>query len=116
VGVVIDAVGLAGDVAGADLVLTGEGSFDGQSLRGKVVAGVAATARGTGTPCLVLAGQVGVEPAAAAAAGVRAAYSLAEQAGSVAAALAEPARQLTELAARVALDWHGGRVPEWHQG
>ena len=47
---------LAGDVAAAELVITGEGRFDDQSLRGKVVSALAAEARGT--PVLVLAGQI----------------------------------------------------------
>ncbi len=41
----------------------------------------------------------------AAAAGVEAAYSVAEQAGSVEAAMARPADRLAELAARVAGEW-----------
>ena len=53
-----DAVDLAGALAGADLVITGEGSFDSQSLRGKVAGGVAKAATAHGVPCLVLAGQV----------------------------------------------------------
>jgi glycerate kinase len=99
------AVDLAGTLAGADLVITGEGSFDSQSLRGKVAGGVAAAATGQGVPCLVLAGQVSLGRQEAAAAGVEAAYSVAEQAGSVEAALARPAARLSELAARVAREW-----------
>ena len=53
---VADAVGLARAVAGADLVLTGEGSVDEQTLEGKTPAGVAAVAAGTGVPCVVCAG------------------------------------------------------------
>jgi glycerate kinase len=102
---VSDAVGLPAAVAGADLVVTGEGSFDFQSLRGKVVGGVAGQAAGQGKPCLVLAGQVSVGRREAAAAGVEAAYSVAEQAGSVAAALARPADRLADLAARAAAQW-----------
>ena len=59
------AVGLAERLAGADLAVTGEGRFDEQSLRGKVCGGVAAAAQTAGVPCLVLAGQVGLDPAAA---------------------------------------------------
>lgn len=99
------AVGLPAAVAGADLVLTGEGSFDFQSLRGKVTGGVAGVAAAAGVPCLVLAGQVAVGRREAAAAGVEAAYSVADQAGSVEAAMAEPADRLAELAARVAGQW-----------
>lgn len=99
------AVGLAAALAEADLVVTGEGRFDWQSLRGKVPAGVAAAAGEHAVPCLVLAGQVEVGVREQAAAGVEAAYSLAEHVGSVPAALAEPAAGLRALAARVAREW-----------
>ncbi|AUS77935.1 glycerate kinase [Actinoalloteichus sp. AHMU CJ021] len=92
----------------ADLVLTGEGSFDWQSLRGKLVTVVARAAADRGVPCLVLAGQVAVGRREAAAVGVERAFSVAEHAGSVDAALAEPAPTLTALAADVARQW-GGR-------
>ncbi len=45
-------------VADADWVLTGEGAFDEQSLRGKVVSGVTRVAREAGARVGVLAGQV----------------------------------------------------------
>jgi glycerate 2-kinase len=99
------AVDLPGALAEADLVLTGEGSFDFQSVRGKVAGGVAKAATEHGVPCLVLAGQVSLGRQQAAAAGVEAAYSVAEQAGSVEAALERPADRLAELAARVAGEW-----------
>jgi glycerate kinase len=89
----------------ADLVITGEGSFDAQSLRGKVVAGVAGAARDRGLPCLVLAGRVSAGRREAAAAGVTAAHSLVEQLGSEAEAMARPAEGLRELAARLAQQW-----------
>jgi len=54
---VLQAVGLRDLLAAADLVVTGEGSFDWQSLQGKVVAGVAGLALETATPSVVLAGQ-----------------------------------------------------------
>jgi glycerate kinase len=103
--VVAAAVGLPAALAGADLVVTGEGSFDFQSLRGKVAGGVAGLAVEHGLPCLVLAGQVSVGRQEAAAAGVEAAYAVAEHAGSVAAALDRPADRLADLAARVATRW-----------
>jgi glycerate 2-kinase len=98
-------VGLHPALDAVDLVLTGEGSFDWQSLRGKVVSGVAAAAGARGLPCLVLAGQVAVGRREMAAAGVQAAYSVADLAGSVEAALAWPADRLADLAARTAGQW-----------
>jgi glycerate kinase len=85
-------------------VVTGEGTFDGPSLRGKVVSGVAASAAAEGLPCLVLAGQVAVGRREAAAAGVEAAYAVADTVG-LAAALARPAEELEALAVRVAQEW-----------
>ena len=54
VGVVSELVGLDQALRGADVVITGEGSLDGQSLGGKTPVGVAVRAREQGVP-LVLA-------------------------------------------------------------
>lgn len=53
---VIAATDLAGALADADWVMTGEGSFDEQSLQGKVVAAVVQAARATGPRVAVIAG------------------------------------------------------------
>jgi glycerate kinase len=105
---VLQLVGLAARVAEADLVITGEGTFDSSSLAGKVVSGVAAEAMRNAIPCLVLAGAVRVGRREAAAAGVEATYSLVEAVG-VEAALGRPAQELAALAARVAGQWSPGR-------
>ena len=91
--------------AGAGLAVTGEGSFDWQSLRGKLITTVARAAADRGVPCLVLAGQVSVGRREAAAAGVDSAYSVADDAGGVEASMADPTGTLTALAARVARQW-----------
>lgn len=72
-----------------------------QSLRGKLAAAVAAGAAERGVPCLVLAGQVQLDPREATAAGVHA-FAVAEHAGSVDAALADPAGTLAALAEHAA--------------
>lgn len=54
--VVADQLGLAEVVAGADLVITGEGYLDDQSFAGKAVGGVCALAAGAGVPVWVLCG------------------------------------------------------------
>ena len=56
--IIAEHTGLADDLAAADLVITGEGKFDEQSLRGKVVGALAAAARPAQVPVVVLAGQV----------------------------------------------------------
>jgi glycerate kinase len=55
---VMDACDLAKELRHADWVITGEGCFDEQSLRGKVVSGVVKLARQRGVPVAVLAGAV----------------------------------------------------------
>ncbi len=103
IGLVQRLTGWDAALATADLVITGEGSFDQQSLRGKVVAGVAAAARRRGIPCLVVAGRVAVDPAAAQAAGVTGAYSLVDHFdGDVAAAMERTTTGLRELGAELA--------------
>jgi glycerate 2-kinase len=51
-------LGLEAAVARADLVLTGEGSLDGQTLEGKAPAGVAAMARRLGRSVIAFGGRV----------------------------------------------------------
>lgn len=57
--VVAEAAGLARHVAGVDLVLTGEGSIDSQTLAGKTPAGVAEVAAASGVPVIAFAGRLG---------------------------------------------------------
>lgn len=88
--------GLDEAVAGAALVLTGEGRFDGQSAGGKVVSVVHAAASRAGAPLCVLAGSV--DPDAAAAMGVPA-FSLATGPADLAALQRDAARLLGAAAA-----------------
>lgn len=55
---VADEVGLAEAIEGADLVVTGEGMLDAESLDGKVVGGVVELAAEFEVPALVVVGQV----------------------------------------------------------
>ncbi|WP_027340896.1 glycerate kinase family protein [Hamadaea tsunoensis] len=100
-----EATGLDAEIARADLVITGEGSFDEQSLHGKVIDGVAGTARRHEVPCYVLAGRSTVSAAEAAGAGVTAVESLVDTFGTDR-ALHHAEESLILLAAQVA-----GRFP-----
>ncbi len=62
----------------ADLVITGEGQLDGQSLAGKTPVGVARLARRHGVPVVVLAGRLAPGWQAAFDEGVSAAFALAD--------------------------------------
>jgi len=105
IGLVSTLIGLEKELDAADLVITGEGSFDHQSLRGKVVAGIANGARDRGLPCVVLCGRNETGYREAAGAGVTETFSLTDHFGSTEAALERPAQGLRELAGRLAGQW-----------
>jgi glycerate kinase len=96
---------LADDVAAAQLVITGEGRFDDQSLRGKVVSALAAGARARRIPVVVLAGQITLDEATMREAGIAAVFSITDHAGSVQLAVEDAANQLEGLAEVTAATW-----------
>lgn len=91
--VVAELTQLARHVEGADLVITGEGRFDAQTLRGKTPLGVARVARQQQVPVIVLAGTLGEGYADIYSQGIDAAFSLAS--GPM--TLADACRQAPEL-------------------
>lgn len=102
---VMAAGGLDGALGSADLVITGEGAFDEQSLHGKVVSGVVRGARAADVPVGVVAGLVALGAADARAAGVDHVQAAAPEGMPLDEALAR-ADQLVELAAaRLVAGW-----------
>lgn len=114
VDLVLDALDFADLVAAADLLVTGEGSFDWQSLRGKVVSGVARAGLAAATPALVIAGRVAVGRREAMAAGLSGTYAVVSRPDDEEAAFADPVGTLTDRAARVAATW--APPPRAHAG
>ncbi len=102
--IIATSTGTADRIAAADLIVTGEGRLDDQSLHGKVIGALAAAARPYAVPVLVLAGQVALEPVALQAAGITEAHALADYAGSVRRAIDDAAVQLEGLAERTAAE------------
>ena len=96
---VCDLVGLAEVLRGADLAVTGEGSLDAQTLRGKAPAEVAVRAAAAGVPCIALAGVVRLDGAQLSSARFDAAYAMTEVEPDLARCLREPAAVLADLAA-----------------
>jgi glycerate kinase len=92
-------------VTGADWVITGEGSFDGQSLRGKVVSGVVRVARAAGARVAVCAGQVRLEPETYRQAGIETAAACMEAGMELDYALAHSAELLDCAARRFAREY-----------
>ncbi len=103
--VVAQLVGLADAVTGADLVITGEGRFDAQTLRGKTPFGVARVARAAGVPVVVLAGTLGEGYQDLYAHGIDAAFSLASGPMTLEQACADAGALLSDRARDIALLW-----------
>ncbi|MBV6755269.1 glycerate kinase [Rhodococcus opacus] len=75
---VLGLVDFRGRLAAADLVITGEGSLDAQSLHGKAPIGVATEARAAGLPVLAVCGRNQLSDMQLHSSGISAAYALAD--------------------------------------
>ncbi len=104
----LDLLGFDDALAGAALVVTGEGSLDRQTLSGKAPAGVARAATARGIPCVAVSGRCLLTAADLARAGITAAYALTDLEPDPARCMAEAAPLLRRLARRVAADHLGG--------
>ncbi|APX01823.1 MULTISPECIES: glycerate kinase [unclassified Arthrobacter] len=87
--------GLAERLADADLVITGEGSMDSQSLTGKAPIALAEAARERGIPVVAVAGRILVTPEELAEHGVVAAAQLLDVAPSTQEAISDAGKYLT---------------------
>lgn len=101
---------LAAAVQGADLLITGEGRLDSQSLHGKTPVGVARVAAAAGVPVIALAGSLGEGYQAVYEAGIDAAFSLTCGPQSLAQAMAGAAAELEARACDLARVWRLARA------
>jgi glycerate kinase len=77
--VVTQAIGLERKLAGCDLVITGEGRLDGQTIHGKAPAGVARIAKKLGIPVIAICGCLGPDAGNVQRAGIAAFFSALEE-------------------------------------
>ncbi|PHX38967.1 glycerate kinase [Pseudomonas sp. NZIPFR-PS5] len=103
--VVADLTGLAEALEGADLVITGEGRFDAQTLRGKTPFGVARIAQRNNVPVIVLAGTLGEGYADLYAHGISAAFAVTSGPMTLEFACANAATLLHDRARDIARVW-----------
>ena len=108
--VVAELVGLAEKVQGADFVVSGEGSCDFQTLRGKTPMGVARVAQKHGVPVVILAGTLGEGYEALYQHGITAAFSVVSGPMTLAEACQDAPRLLQERARDIARVWQLGRT------
>jgi glycerate 2-kinase len=104
----LDSLGFARHLRGARLVITGEGSLDAQTLRGKAPAGVARAARAAGVPAVAVAGRNTLGGADLRAVGISAAYTLTSIEPDLRRCMTAPGPLLENLAERLARDWLPG--------
>lgn len=97
---VLAAVGFERYLIQSDLLITGEGCFDAQSLMGKGVGAVIDLAQARSIPTLVIAGQVDPDLAQELAQQGIVTASLVAEAGSVGAAMADPQKWIPQAVAR----------------
>ncbi|MFG1495527.1 glycerate kinase [Saccharospirillum sp. HFRX-1] len=107
--VVAEAVGLTSAMAGADLVFTGEGKLDGQTLGGKTPLGVARVAKAANVPVIALGGAMDDDAAALMDAGINALFGSVQRPMSLPDALAGATDNLERVARQVAASIELGR-------
>ena len=108
--VVANIGGLAHAVQGADLVITGEGRMDAQTLLGKTPMGVAQIAKQAGVPVIAIAGSLGDGYQALYEAGIQAAFSLAPGPCTLADACQQAATLLEDRAQDIMRVWLASRL------
>ena len=96
IALVLEAVGYEAHLAGADLVITGEGQLDGSSLHGKATVGVSRRARDAGVPCIAVAGSLEGDMASLRREGIVAAYGLVGGGVTVSQAMARAAELVAD--------------------
>lgn len=99
--VVLEFTRLAERLAGADLVITGEGSLDEQSLLGKTPIGVARAAAAQGVPAIAVCGRTTLDHDQAAVAGFEDVYALTALETDVNRCIAEAGPLLEQLGTQI---------------
>ncbi len=101
---VMDAVGFDERLAQADLVITGEGRLDGQSIYGKTCIGVARRAAARGKSCIALVGSAAADADLCLAHGLTAYHAIVDDRVTVDDAMTHAAAHLERLASGLAID------------
>jgi glycerate kinase len=102
---ILDLIDFERRIAGADLVVTGEGSLDEQSLAGKAPVGVARAAARGEIPVIAVAGRLQLSPARLREAGIAAAYPLTALEPDVDRCIANARPLLRRVGAQIAREW-----------
>ena len=102
---VLEMIGFDNLIASAGLVVTGEGSLDEQSLRGKAPVCVARAVTAVGVPTIAVAGRTTLPSAALAASGFEATYTLQERQPDLTRCMTEAGPLLADIGEQIAVEW-----------
>jgi glycerate 2-kinase len=108
--VILDLLDFGTALDGADLVITGEGSLDAQTLAGKAPVGVAQAAARRGIPVVAVAGRAALTEGELARAGIAAVYPLSDLEPDPARSSAEASLLLRRVGQALARAWLRGRL------
>ena len=103
--IVLDAVDIDSQLENADLVITGEGRIDSQTIHGKTPIGVARRAKARGCPVIALAGAFANDADVVYEHGIDALFSVVPGAQTLEQALADAEQNLVTCARNVAAVW-----------
>ena len=100
--IVVETIGLEAMIQDADLVITGEGRIDSQSIHGKTPVGVAAVAKRYGKPVIGIAGSLSNDVDVVHEYGIDAVFSVLSQVGTLEEALTQAAANLRAVSRNIA--------------
>ncbi len=103
--VVAEACGLEERIAKSDLVITGEGKLDGQSLHGKAPIGVARISKRAGVPVVAFAGVLGEGAEDLASEGIEAVFPICKEGMTAEESMRRTAELLADEAEKFATEW-----------
>jgi glycerate kinase len=103
--VLLETLGFGRHLEGARLAITGEGSLDAQTLRGKAPAGVARAAAAAGVPVAAIAGVTELTTGELRRMGIAAAYTLAGIQPDLRRCMTEAGPLIEDIAERLAREW-----------
>ena len=101
IGLILDTIGIEDYIKNADLVITGEGKIDEQTLYGKTIAGIAKMAKRNHVPVIVLTGKIGDRIEGLYEIGVSAIFAIANQPMSLSTAIKDTPKLLQECTSNI---------------
>jgi glycerate kinase len=107
--IVMEAAGLEAALRDADLVITGEGRIDSQTVQGKAPIGVARLAKRYGRPVIAIAGSVAEDAGVVHGHGIDAVFSVLGRVVSLEEAMAQAATNVRTIARNIAACFKAGR-------